>query len=255
MTNMNRINAIISSILVGVVLTQNLAWAGSTELTDAETREQKLQLDFRLGEIQSISHTRRLITGSVFLAAGTLFAVQALTANTSATSYTVSDTAVLGAVAAGFGVAGTLTLIFPSRFEKVPEQYRLMPESTPEELRSKITFGEISLQSLAEEAETSRLLSSGILFVLGAGYIALYAGMPAGYWDNLVFSRSVLFSGILCASVGIFTFILKTQTEREYKDYMDWKNDHGHKSGLSFNVTPILAPVPGGALTGVSLAF
>ncbi len=147
---------------------------------------------------------------------------------------------ILGILGGLFALGGFLTLAIRRDYEKLPENFRKMPERTPREVLAKATEGEKSLRTLSERARRERYWAGGAAGFGGLVFLTWYAANSA-----YLGGATLYFSGF-CFFVGLTSVLVESTPEMELQTYLEGKGD---------TIDLGLAPLPGGAMAQMSWRF
>jgi hypothetical protein len=203
------------------------------EPSDAELLQ---RLDGHLNAIRAEAEFSRILSGSVFIGVGGLYAGAGILMNSMITySSSITDTIsyLFYGMAGGLGLLGLLVLSLPSEYESLPKDFRGLSEIESSEIKAKIAKGEGYLSSLSSKSRSSRMLSAVICGVVGGGMIVMHfsywgSAYPPSYssssYDPYTFGSVYLYTGIVSLSCAILTLLLKSRAENEYDSYVSWKS-------------------------------
>lgn len=198
-------------------------------------------LDRGLRTIEEDARQEREVLGSGFLMLGAAGGVVAVFASQSSNAKVKADgPAILGVLGGLFAVGGVLLLVFPRDYEKLPENFRKMPERTPQEVLAKASEGEKSIRTLGDRARRERYWAGGAAGLGGLIFLTWYAA-NSGYLGG----ATLYFSGF-CFFVGLTSVLVESTSELELTKYRGAKSDN-----LSLGV----APLPGGAMAQMAWRF
>ena len=145
-------------------------------------------------------------------------------------------------------VSGVIELSMHSEYEILADKYLQLPEDSPENVRKKINRGEVYLERLAHKAEGDRYLHGGILIAVGLAQMAVYFFDPFEQADDDYGLNDIfLIQGIVSCSVGIIRLFVKSTPENEYRNYREWKKEHG----IDF----VFMPTPYGITAGIKISY
>lgn len=96
--------------------------------------------------------------------------------------------------------------LYPTQLESNYSKIRKLASSTVGERAERETFAEKSLKQGAEEAQQGRTIASGIL--VGVGLLSASSGL-----------------GLLYAGIGAMSYIMKSDIEKAYDEYVVDKED------------------------------
>ncbi len=194
----------------------------------------KERLDYHLFTLQETARSRRLTTSAISMGVGAVFGVVAfVAANSNNATLRSSGPWIFGISGGVLLITGAAGLFVRSAYEKLPERYRLMPEKTEEELKTKRAAGEMYLSSLARDARAHRLLSAAISIGIGATGLIMYAT------DSTRDSDFFLYQGILLAGLGAANLVIRSPAEQEADAYTDWKSEKGVFTSFRLDLVPL----------------
>lgn len=116
-----------------------------------------------------------------------------------------SSSSIYYGLGAGMSIIGIKSYLYPTELENNYGKIRQMSASTVEERAAREAFAEKSLKQGAEEAQQGRMIVSGILVGVG-----------------LLSGSSI---GLLYAGLGAVSYIIKSEIERGYEEYVVDKED------------------------------
>ncbi len=198
-------------------------------------------LDRGLRTIEEDARQERHVLGSGLLMLGAAGGVSAVFASQSQNAkLKASGPPILGVLGGIFALGGFLTLAIQRDYEKLPENFRKMPERTPAEVAAKASEGEKSIRTLGDRARRERYWAGGVAGFGGLVFLTWYAA-NSGYLGG----ATLYFSGF-CFFVGLTSVLVESTSELELFKYREAKED---------TLTLGLAPLPGGAMAQMTWRF
>ncbi|MFH1386451.1 MAG: hypothetical protein ABIH50_02140 [bacterium] len=135
--------------------------------------------------------------GLLYVSMGSSFSNSSSGSNTSSMFY---------GLGAGMTIIGIRSYLFPTELENNYNKIRQMASSNIDERGAREAFSEKSLKQGAEEAQQGRTIASGIL--VGVGLLSASSGV-----------------GLLYAGLGAMSYIMKSDIEKAYDEYVADKED------------------------------
>ena len=157
---------------------------------------------------------------SAMYGVGLGLAYMALGSAYSRSSYSSNYSSVYYGLGGGMAILGIRSYLFPTQLENNYGKIRQLASSTVEERAEREALAEKSLKQGAEEAQQARTLSSGIL--VGVGLLSGGSGL-----------------GMLYAGIGAMSYIIKSDIEKAYDEYVVDKEDYIKSQPA---VQPIIVP-------------
>jgi len=212
-------------------------------------QERATRLQIHLLNIQDNARFYRYLDGGILIATGTILSTILILSTSVSSSIPDNSKTRLNitfGICGGFVIGmGILILCIPTAYEKLPQDYGLMPEDTFEDLRSKSDKGEAYLKKLSDSAQFGRYLSASLQIAIGGAEIILYGLDAQSIFaaDAESLNNYLLLTGILNCGLGLLTFLIESLPENEYASYIKWRkgniNSSSNRSNLSVNISTI----------------
>lgn len=170
-------------------------------------------------------------------------------------------------------VRGILDFIFMPNPSAAAIAFTHMPMTSPREVHARLRFGERQLESLAQTSEIARILDGVLSIGTGLAVVPVYLG-PNNFRVENAFDYFVLVGAAVSVTTGAITLLTSTEAERRWSAYRELRERLlGTERGAadeaeleraamesaalegSIQAHASVAPLPGGALAGVTLAF
>ncbi|GAB4217530.1 MAG: hypothetical protein OHK0013_45120 [Sandaracinaceae bacterium] len=124
----------------------------------------------------------------------------------------------------GAGIArGILDFVFMQNPANAAITYTHMPMTTLAEVRARLRYGERELESLANNAQISRILDGGLSIATGLAVIPVYLG-PNNFSISQPFDYFVLIGAAISATTGVITLFSTNEAERRWGAYRELRD-------------------------------
>ncbi len=179
-----------------------------------------------------------------------------------------------------YGSAGILRGILDFAFMQSPSSaavaFTHMPMADLADVRARLRFGEHALESLASNAELSRILDGSLSIATGLAVVPIYLG-PTNFTFTSAFDYFVLIGAAVSVTTGTITLFSTNESERRWAAYRELRDrllatEQGaadeaeleqaaraleafRTSPAGSELRPILAAGPSGLFAGASGTF
>lgn len=158
----------------------------------------------RLKEFAKKAENARMLTAMSGIGAGVLYV--ALGSASSKSYYSTNNSSIYYAMGVGMGILGVSSLMCPTELENSFARIKKMPDVSLDERASRERFAEKTFKNGAEEANRGRVMGAAAISVLGL------ATMSSGF-------------GVLYVALGAMTYVMKSEIEKGYDEYVSEKED------------------------------
>lgn len=198
-------NRMVSCFLVFGFLV-SISSPGFSELRCVVVPAQKtfVSAETRLKEFVAKDKETRLLTAMCGIGSGLLYI--GLGAASSKSYYSTDNSSIYYAMGVGMGLLGVASLIFPTELENNFAKLKMMPDTSIEDRASRERFSEQTFKYGAEETNRGRVLGAAAITGLGIGTIS--SGI-----------------GILFVALGAMTYVVKSEIENGYDEYVSDKEE------------------------------
>jgi hypothetical protein len=117
-------------------------------------------------------------------------------------------------------VRGVLDFVFMRNPSSVAITYAHMPMGDLSEVRARLRYGERELESLAQNAEISRILDGVLSIGTGLAVVPVYLG-PTNFSFTSAFDYFVLIGAAVSATTGVITLFSANEAERRWGAYRE----------------------------------
>lgn len=190
-----------------------------------------------------------MVTGGASIAFGALYGGSASTNNAMSTYLYIYGTGSIG--------RGLLQLTLTPTIGDDAITYGHMPMTSVAEVRDRLAFGEMALESLANRSRTARIFDASISMATGLAFIPFYLG-PRDFKFVDFLDYFVLIAASVSVVSGVITLLTRSDAERRWAGYVELReglrqqrqDERSHaRAALS------AMPLPGGAAIGISGSF